>query len=160
MQLQVTAPERGAHTINATVRDADGTLVCHSAPVTSTCSARRCCRRTRPPAGTEAAARPSRNDAAAAAAHGGGTRWPLSSSQPSPLSHFDPADLLDVLSTGVVVLDAHLCVVYANVGAQDLLAVGLNKARGRPITELFAESAGARWHPAPLAGAQRNLRRT
>ena len=58
---------------------------------------------------------------------------------PSPLSHFDPADLLDVLSTGVVVLDAHLCVVYANVGAQDLLAVGLNKARGRPITELFAD---------------------
>jgi two-component system, NtrC family, nitrogen regulation sensor histidine kinase GlnL len=58
---------------------------------------------------------------------------------PSPLSHFDPADLLDVLSTGVVVLDGHLCVVYANVGAQDLLAVGLNKARGRPITELFAD---------------------
>jgi nitrogen-specific signal transduction histidine kinase len=58
---------------------------------------------------------------------------------PSPLSHFDPADLLDILSTGVVVLDGHLCVVYANVGAQDLLAVGLNKARGRPITGLFAE---------------------
>jgi two-component system nitrogen regulation sensor histidine kinase GlnL len=30
-------------------------------------------------------------------------------------------------------------VVYANVGAQDLLAVGLNQARGRPITELFTE---------------------
>lgn len=59
---------------------------------------------------------------------------------PSPLSHFDPAELLDVLSTGVVILDAHLCVVYANVGAQDLLAVGLNKARGRPIGELFSES--------------------
>jgi len=52
---------------------------------------------------------------------------------PSPLSHFDPAELLDVLSTGVVMLDGHLCVVYANVGAQDLLAVGLNSARGRPI---------------------------
>src|SRR5579871_5319317 len=59
---------------------------------------------------------------------------------PSPLSHFDPADLLDVLSTGLVMLDAHLCVVYANVGAQDLLAVGLNQARGRPITGLFDES--------------------
>jgi two-component system nitrogen regulation sensor histidine kinase GlnL len=58
---------------------------------------------------------------------------------PSPLSHFDPAELLDVLSTGVVMLDGHLCVVYANVGAQDLLAVGLNSARGRPIGELFAE---------------------
>jgi two-component system nitrogen regulation sensor histidine kinase GlnL len=64
---------------------------------------------------------------------------PLEQLSPSPLSHFDPADLLDVLSTGVVVLDGHLCVVYANVGAQDLLAVGLNKARGRPITELFAD---------------------
>jgi two-component system nitrogen regulation sensor histidine kinase GlnL len=30
-------------------------------------------------------------------------------------------------------------VVYANVGAQDLLAVGLNQARGRPIGDLFAE---------------------
>jgi two-component system nitrogen regulation sensor histidine kinase GlnL len=59
---------------------------------------------------------------------------------PSPLSHFDPADLLDVLATGVVVLDSQLCVVYANVGAQDLLAVGLNQARGHPITELFEES--------------------
>ena len=68
----------------------------------------------------------------------------MSSLAPSPLSHFDPAELLDVLSTGVVMLDAHLCVVYANVGAQDLLAVGLNQARGRPIGELFAESAGAR----------------
>src|SRR5579863_3627785 len=59
---------------------------------------------------------------------------------PSPLSHFDPADLLDVLSTGVIVLDAQLCVVYANVGAQDLLAVGLNQARGHPLTELFEDS--------------------
>src|SRR6202011_4206490 len=58
---------------------------------------------------------------------------------PSPLSHFDSAELLDVLSTGVVMLDSHLCVVYANVGAQDLLAVGLNKARGRPIGDLFSE---------------------
>ena len=59
---------------------------------------------------------------------------------PSPLSHFDPADLLDVLSTGVIVLDSHLCVVYANVGAQDLLAVGLNQARGHPLTELFCDA--------------------
>jgi two-component system nitrogen regulation sensor histidine kinase GlnL len=58
---------------------------------------------------------------------------------PSPLSHFDPAELLDVLSTGVAIVDAHLCMVYANVGAQDLLAIGLSKARGRPIGELFSE---------------------
>jgi two-component system, NtrC family, nitrogen regulation sensor histidine kinase GlnL len=63
----------------------------------------------------------------------------IESLAPSPLSHFDPTELLDVLSTGVVMLDAHLCVVYANVGAQDLLAVGLNKARGRPFGELFTE---------------------
>jgi len=59
---------------------------------------------------------------------------------PSPLSHFDPAELLDVLSTGVIMLDSQLCVVYANVGAQDLLAVGLNQARGHPLTELFEDS--------------------
>ncbi len=57
----------------------------------------------------------------------------------SPLAHFDSAELLDALSTGVVMLDGHCCVVYANVGAQDLLAVGLNQARGRPITELFVQ---------------------
>lgn len=57
----------------------------------------------------------------------------------SPLAHYDPAELLDALYTGVVVLDAHCCVVYANVGAQDLLSVGLNQARGRPITELFLQ---------------------
>jgi two-component system, NtrC family, nitrogen regulation sensor histidine kinase GlnL len=59
---------------------------------------------------------------------------------PSPLSHFDSAELLDVLSTGLIMLDSHLCVVYANVGAQDLLGVGLNKARGRPIGDLFSDA--------------------
>src|SRR5579871_5561996 len=58
----------------------------------------------------------------------------------SPLAHFDSAELLDALSTGLVMLDYHLCVVYANVGAQDLLAVGLNQARGHPIRELFEDS--------------------
>ncbi len=56
---------------------------------------------------------------------------------PSPLAHFDPAELLDALSTGILVLDEHLCVVYANVGAQDLLSVSLNQSRGRPVQELF-----------------------
>src|SRR3984957_16256688 len=64
----------------------------------------------------------------------------IESFSPSPLSHFDSAELLDVLSTGLVMLDAHLCVVYANVGAQDLLAVGLNQARGHPFTALFEDS--------------------
>jgi two-component system nitrogen regulation sensor histidine kinase GlnL len=57
----------------------------------------------------------------------------------SPLAHFDPAELLDAQSTGLLVLDAHLCTVYANVGAQDLLGLGLNQVRGRPVSELFAE---------------------
>ncbi len=61
---------------------------------------------------------------------------------PSPLAHYDPADLLDALSTGIVVLDAQLCVVYANVAAQGLLAMSFNQARGRPYADLFADSDG------------------
>ena len=60
----------------------------------------------------------------------------------SPISHYDPADLLDALSTGLVVLDAQLCVIYANVAAQGLLAMSFNQARGRPFAELFAEMNG------------------
>src|SRR5207302_810034 len=33
---------------------------------------------------------------------------------PSALAHFDPADLLDALTTGIVMLDAQLCPTYAN----------------------------------------------
>ena len=46
--------------------------------------------------------------------------------------------LLDALTTGVVLLDAQLCVLYANVGAQDLLGVSLKQARGLPVRDLFA----------------------
>ncbi len=60
----------------------------------------------------------------------------------SPLSHYDPAELLDALSTGLLVLDAQLCVVYANVAAQDLLAISFNQARGRPFADLLSESNG------------------
>jgi len=58
---------------------------------------------------------------------------------PSALSHFDPADLLDALSTGIIVLDAQLCAIYANVAAQDLLAFSLNKARGRPFSDFLID---------------------
>ncbi|MCW5569976.1 MAG: PAS domain-containing protein [Steroidobacteraceae bacterium] len=61
---------------------------------------------------------------------------------PSPLSHFDSADLLDALATGIVVLDRQLCVVYANVAAQDLLGAGFARARGRPFVDLLADSNG------------------
>lgn len=55
----------------------------------------------------------------------------------SPLSQFEPTDLFDSLSTGIVVLDAQLCPIYANVSAQDFMAVSLRHARGRPFSELF-----------------------
>lgn len=61
---------------------------------------------------------------------------------PSALSHFDPADLLDALSTGIIVLDAHLCAIYANIAAQDLLAFSLNKARGRPFSDFLVDGNG------------------
>ena len=58
---------------------------------------------------------------------------------PSALAHFDPTELLDALSTGIVMLDAQLCPMYANVAAQDLLAFSLKLARGRPFTDLLHE---------------------
>ena len=63
-------------------------------------------------------------------------------SLPSPLSHFDSADLLDALSTGIILLDAQLCPIYANVAAQDLLAFSLNQTRGRPFGDCLYESNG------------------
>ena len=61
---------------------------------------------------------------------------------PSVLSHFEPADLLDALSIGLVVLDAQLCVIYANVAAQDALAFRVDQARGRPIGDFLDQSSG------------------
>jgi len=55
----------------------------------------------------------------------------------SPLSNFEPTELFDTLSTGIVVLDAQLCPIYANVSAQDFMAVSLRQARGRPFADLF-----------------------
>ena len=63
---------------------------------------------------------------------------------PSALSHFDPADLLDALSTGIIMLDAQLCPVYANVAAQDLLAFSLNMARGHPFADFLHDAEGLR----------------
>jgi two-component system nitrogen regulation sensor histidine kinase GlnL len=58
----------------------------------------------------------------------------------SALSHFEPDELLDTLSTGIVVLDGQLCLIYANVSAQDLMAVSVKQARGRPFGDLFHDS--------------------
>jgi two-component system, NtrC family, nitrogen regulation sensor histidine kinase GlnL len=63
-------------------------------------------------------------------------------SLPSPLSHFDSADLLNALSTGIMLLDAQLCPIYANVAAQDLLAFSLNQSRGRPFGDHLLEANG------------------
>ena len=65
---------------------------------------------------------------------------PASAASLASAAHFDFAALLDALATGVILLDERLCVLYANVGAQDLLAVGLGQARGRPVTDLFVYS--------------------
>jgi len=54
-------------------------------------------------------------------------------------AHHDPADLLDALATGIVLLDSAFAVVHANVAAQGLMAVGLNQARGRAFCELFTD---------------------
>jgi two-component system nitrogen regulation sensor histidine kinase GlnL len=56
----------------------------------------------------------------------------------SPLDHFDAHEMLDALATGLMVLDAQLCVVYANVSAQDLLSLSLRQTRGHPVSQLFA----------------------
>ncbi|HEX7417653.1 MAG TPA: nitrogen regulation protein NR(II), partial [Steroidobacteraceae bacterium] len=56
---------------------------------------------------------------------------------PSPISHFDPADLMDSVATGIVVLDRQLCVTYANVAAQNVLAVSFSQVRGRPFKDLL-----------------------
>jgi len=61
-------------------------------------------------------------------------------SLPSALSHFDPTELFDALSTGIIVLDAQLCPIYANVAAQNLLAFSLNQARGRPFGDFLHDS--------------------
>lgn len=59
---------------------------------------------------------------------------------PSALSHFDSTELLDALSTGIVILDRQLCPVYANIAAQDLIGLSLNQARGRPFHDFLPDS--------------------
>ncbi|MCS6948698.1 MAG: nitrogen regulation protein NR(II) [Steroidobacteraceae bacterium] len=60
----------------------------------------------------------------------------------SPLGHYDPADLFDAASTGILLLDGHFCVIYANVAAQEVLGISLNAVRGRPFATLFVDGDG------------------
>src|SRR5665213_1497216 len=46
------------------------------------------------------------------------------------------------MSTGIILLDAQLCPIYANVAAQDLLAFSLNQSRGSPFGDRLLESNG------------------
>lgn len=63
-----------------------------------------------------------------------GAQW-----DPSVLVDFDAGDLLDAMSTGLLVLDAQLCTVYANTTAEDVLAVPLQALRGLPFTSFLAQ---------------------
>ena len=57
----------------------------------------------------------------------------------SVLADFDAGDLLDALSLGVIVLDLQLCAVYANVRAEDLLAIPAARLRGRPLASFLSQ---------------------
>lgn len=63
-----------------------------------------------------------------------GAQW-----DPSVLVDFDAGDLLDAMSTGLIVLDAQLCTVYANSTAEDVLAVRLQALRGLPFTAFLRQ---------------------
>lgn len=69
-----------------------------------------------------------------------GAAVPAESANAAPPAHFDCSEILDALSTGLLVLDAGLRLVYANDGAQDLLALSLRQARHHPVSELFADA--------------------
>jgi PAS domain-containing protein len=47
--------------------------------------------------------------------------------------------VLDALSRGIVVLDAQLCAVYANVLAEDMLALRLEQVRGQPLATFLLQ---------------------
>lgn len=51
----------------------------------------------------------------------------------------EPLELIDALTTGVILLEENLQISQANVAAQGLMAVGLNQARGRRLTELLVD---------------------
>jgi PAS domain-containing protein len=58
-------------------------------------------------------------------------------SEPSVLADFDTGYVLDILSSGVIILDEQLCTIYANAIAQNLLGVHLPDTRGRPLAHFL-----------------------
>lgn len=74
-------------------------------------------------------------------------------SDPSVLADFDTGYVLDILSSGIIILDEQLCTIYANAIAQNLFAVHLPDMRGRPLAHFL---------PRPgrfMCAVQRALRR-
>jgi len=57
----------------------------------------------------------------------------------SVLVAFDTAAVLDELSLGIVVLDAQLCAVYANVLAENLLTLQVERVRGQPLASFLPQ---------------------
>lgn len=65
--------------------------------------------------------------------------------QPSPLMASVTADsgrILDSLSTSVLIVDRDRHLLYLNVSAETLFGVSRNQVRGRPLSELLADSQG------------------
>jgi two-component system nitrogen regulation sensor histidine kinase GlnL len=64
---------------------------------------------------------------------------------PDPVAprSFDPASVLDLLATAIVVVDARGIVSWLNAAAADLLAVGPAAARGKRFASLLADGAQA-----------------
>lgn len=56
------------------------------------------------------------------------------------LSHCDTANVLDALVVGIAMLDAQLCLTYANPSALQLLSIAPERARGRPFLSLFRDA--------------------
>jgi nitrogen-specific signal transduction histidine kinase len=61
--------------------------------------------------------------------------------EPSVLADFDTGRVLDLLSLGIIVLDAHMFVTYANAKAEEMLALHVQGIRGRPLVDLLPQAA-------------------
>lgn len=59
--------------------------------------------------------------------------------EPSVLADFDTGYVLDAVSLGLIVLDKQLCVIYANVVAQDQLLLDLPSLRGQPLAHFLPQ---------------------
>ena len=72
-----------------------------------------------------------------------GGMWPRTKAneerEPSVLENFDAEGVLDALDFGIIVLDEQLCPIYANVIAQQRLALHLREIRGRPLADFLPQ---------------------